>query len=417
MKNNKILENRPELTNEQIKKGMDFNKIKNNAVIAKSAVLKSHIITGFWGFITISSIVLIYKIYNSPFTEKTQTIFIDTTKTNSATKKDVPTIYTKTTIDKKIANLVEPKSTLNNNTVAVLHLTKDTNVISTSTVQNIETSKNTNHIKSDVDFDDEETNDINKINQFTKAFGQDDIKELNKSFAKINNRLYASKYEVSNKLYMIFLNSLKQSNNKSLLAIAQIDTLKWLNKVPAIINESYVHYYHSHPAYQSYPVVNISYEAAKLFCEWLTVQYNSHPKRKFKKVLFRLPSEKEWIEAAQAGDSSAVYPWQGNELRNKKGQIVCNFRREKGIKDTIVINVKHFDNVDITTPITQYWPNKLGLYNMGGNVAEMVNEKGITKGGSWRDNANYLKNDAKYKYDGNAQPFVGFRYFMEILEK
>lgn len=244
------------------------------------------------------------------------------------------------------------------------------------------------------------------------AIGQVDIKEINRSMAKINNGLYASKYEVTNKLYMTFLGSLKQSNKTNLLSVAQIDTLKWRDKLS--YNEPYVHYYHTHPAYQNYPVVNISYEAAKLFCDWLTEKYNADPKKKFKKVLFRLPTEKEWVMAAQGGDSTAIYPWQGKDLRNNKGQIMCNFTRE--LNDTIGGKGNRFDNVDVTAPVFSYWENKFGLYNMSGNVAEMLKEKGIVKGGSWRDKSEYLKIDMKYKYDGTPQAFVGFRYFVEILE-
>lgn len=245
------------------------------------------------------------------------------------------------------------------------------------------------------------------------ALGQIHIKEIDGSLAKINDRLYASKYEVSNKLYMTFLNSLKRSNKTNFLSIAKIDTLKWKDKLN--YNEPYVQYYHIHPAYQNYPVVNINYEASKLFCEWLTEQYNSDTKRKFKKVLFRLPSEKEWIIAAQAGDSSAIYPWKGKELRNITEQVKCNFKRE--LKDTLRVTGKLNDNADITAPINSYWENNFGLYNMSGNVAEMINEKGIVKGGSWRDDSEYLKIDTKYKYDGKAQTFVGFRSFAEILEE
>ncbi len=245
------------------------------------------------------------------------------------------------------------------------------------------------------------------------TFGQLDTKEINNSLTKINDSFYASKYEVSNKIYMSFLNSLKQSKKLNLLAIAQIDTLKWTDKLT--YNPPYTQYYHSHPAYQNYPLVNISYEGATLFCEWLTEQYNADKKRKFKKVLFRLPSEKEWILAAQAADSNAIYPWEGNELRNKEGQVLYNYKRK--IKDTMWIDGKYVENIDVTTPVKSYWKNKFGIYNLGGNVAEMINTKGIVKGGSWRDDSAYLKINKKYNYDGKPQTFVGFRYFAEIIER
>ncbi len=236
---------------------------------------------------------------------------------------------------------------------------------------------------------------------------------MDKSLAKINEGLYASKYEVSNKLYMEFLNSLKQSNKTNVLAIAQIDTLKWIDKLS--YNEPYVHYYHSYPGYRNYPVVNISYEGATLFCEWMTEQYNANPKRKFKKILFRLPSGKEWAQAAQAGDGNAIYPWGGKELRNEKGQVMYNYKQK--VKDTMWIEGKYVENMDVTVPVKSFWKNNFGLYNMGGNVAEMINEKGIVKGGGWRDDSEYLKIESKYKYDGKANASVGFRYFAEIIEK
>lgn len=116
------------------------------------------------------------------------------------------------------------------------------------------------------------------------AFAQVDIKEINQSLVKVQDGLYASKYEVSNKLYMTFLSSLKNSNDTGLLAIAQIDTLRWRDKYS--YNEPYIQHYHKHPAYQNYPVVCINYEAAKLFCEWLTAQYNADPKENSRKCFF-----------------------------------------------------------------------------------------------------------------------------------
>lgn len=244
------------------------------------------------------------------------------------------------------------------------------------------------------------------------AFGQVDIKEVDQTLKKVNEELYASKYEVSNKLYMIFLNSLEHSNKADLLHVAQIDSLNWEDA--SSYNEPYVHYYHSQPTYLYYPVVNISYEGAKLFCAWLTKQYNSNPKRKFDKVLFRLPTEKEWISAARAGDSTAIYAWEGKSLRNRKGGFKANFKRE--LRDTVNVVAKIPSNGDITAPVNSYWGNSFGFYNMSGNVAEMLKEKGIAKGGSWTDGPESLKIEANYNYDGNAQTHVGFRYFAEILE-
>ena len=158
-------------------------------------------------------------------------------------------------------------------------------------------------------------------------------------------------------------------------------------------------------------------EGAELFCHWLTDEYNKDPKRKFHKVVFRLPSEAEWILAAKGGDPEASYPWKGTALQNKKGRYNCNFKRpgenEMGQPGELV------DGADVTAPVLSYSPNAFGLYNMSGNVAEMLTIKGRTKGGSWLDEAEFIDIDANQsEVDSDApSPTVGFRYFMEVLEK
>jgi formylglycine-generating enzyme len=245
------------------------------------------------------------------------------------------------------------------------------------------------------------------------SYSQINIKEIDGSLAKVDDKLYASKYEVSNKLYMDFIRSLKSAGKKEELAIAIIDSLQWKEKLA--YNEPYVEYYHTHPAYANYPVVNISHKGALLFCEWLTKAYNADAKRKFKKVLFRLPTEKEWVKAAQGGDSAAIYPWKGTDLNNKKGMYVCNFSRPNDALSNVAGNLN--DAADITAPVKSYYPNNFGLYNMSGNVAEMIAEPGIIKGGGWRDHAEAMRIDSKATYDGKPRTTVGFRYFAEIIEK
>lgn len=416
MKNYKLIQNRPELTNGQIKEGMDFNKVKNNAVLAKSTFIKSLFIKGLLGIIAVSAVVVLYKNYPARVTEKPQGISTNSTNATQLSQQDTVARYSKAVPDKNPIALSERKVMASSSTI-ILPKT-DTTRVTPSTTNNPETNEGIptytdpasgDHIYPDI----KETKSSSNFASFITTLGKDDIKEIDKSLVKINERLYASKYEVSNKLYRAFLNSLKITDNNKLLQIAEIDTLRWRDK--SYYNEPYVQYYHTHQAYSNYPVVNITYEAANLYCEWLTTQYNSNPKREFKQIRFRLPSEKEWKAAAQAGDSTAVYPWKGQEIRNKKGQIMANFKVENG--GELFVNGKHEQYGDITTAVESYWANNYGLYNMSGNVAEMINERGIAKGGSWKDIAENLKINTRYKYDGHAQPFIGFRYFAEIIEK
>lgn len=253
------------------------------------------------------------------------------------------------------------------------------------------------------------------------------IKEIDRSVARITDAVYAGRYEVSNRLYSLFENDLKKNKKEELLKISKPDTLNWKDKL--YYNEPFVELYYRHPAYRDYPVVNVSYEAANLFCQWLTDKYNADPKRHFKKVLFRLPTEKEWENAARGGDTISNYPWGARLIQ--KGNHKCNYRpygdefikfdtlSKKLYIDTICnsgISVLLMDGADITVPVQAYWPNKSGLYNVCGNVAEMVNEKGISCGGGWRNTGGDVTVKSRRHYNKSAVD-IGFRYFMEIKEK
>jgi formylglycine-generating enzyme required for sulfatase activity len=246
------------------------------------------------------------------------------------------------------------------------------------------------------------------------TFGQIDVKQIDRSLAKINNQLYASKFEVSNKNYREFLQALIKQGRMTELSIARIDTLKWNDNISSYSNNPYVDYYHKHPAYNDYPVVNVSYEAAQIYCEWLTLTYNSSPNRKFNKVKFRLPSENEWEMAARGGDSLAKYPWKGEFLRTKKGLYLCNFARYKN--DSSSMERKSNNSEDITAPVNAYYPNGFGLFNVSGNVAEMISDKQIIKGGSWQSIPEFLTITSKQSNDGNPKPTVGFRYFVDVVD-
>ena len=53
-------------------------------------------------------------------------------------------------------------------------------------------------------------------------------------------------------------------------------------------------------------------------------------------------------------------------------------------------------------------PNNYGLYNMSGNVAEMVYERGIAYGGSYLDPGYDIRIDSEKPYDAPS-PLIGFR--------
>lgn len=215
--------------------------------------------------------------------------------------------------------------------------------------------------------------------------------------------LFMSQTEVSNKNYINFLKSISDEDSIKNKPNSAMWNITFNEENPM------AEYYFSHPAYQNYPVVNITYEQANNYCEWLTKMLNNTYHNQ--KVLVRLPTEKEWEFAAKAGNNIAIYPWGTESMRveegKEKGKFQANFVLKKGIT--------MMDGATITAPVTSYWPNDFGLYNMSGNVAEMVAEKGLVKGGSWNSRADWLRIE-KQQYVYSASPEVGFRYVVEVIE-
>ena len=124
---------------------------------------------------------------------------------------------------------------------------------------------------------------------------QPDYKVLNNSLAKSNDSLYISKYEASNDDYRIFRDYAKSTGDSLLIEKVKIDSMQWVRK--DFYNTPFVEHYHIHEGYGEYPVVNVSYQSATKYCDWLTKQYNGNKKRKFEKVKFRPPTKNEWVIA------------------------------------------------------------------------------------------------------------------------
>ena len=125
-----------------------------------------------------------------------------------------------------------------------------------------------------------------------------------------NQLLYAGKLEVSNGEYKDFINSLRQSGGQTEAAQYDYDTSVLSRKYPWFKDESFMKNYFSNASYDEYPVMSVSFEGAQKYCEWLTRKYNDLPGRKFRKVVFRLPTEEEWMKAVDVYPG-ARFPWYG----------------------------------------------------------------------------------------------------------
>ena len=211
------------------------------------------------------------------------------------------------------------------------------------------------------------------------------------------------------------------------------DTTCWVNDFQNSYNEPYMRLYFSHPSYNEYPVVGVSWEQANAFCNWRTdyLLAGLGPQARFVQR-YRLPTEAEW-EFAARGKEENVYPWRAEEeMKSDKGCYYANYKVNKGDYTQ--------DGNLITTRAGSYPPNSNGLYDMAGNVAEWTStaytaqgirgmsdlnpefsynaakedpyrmKRKVVRGGSWKDGARFIRSDVRgYEYQNEQRSFIGFR--------
>jgi formylglycine-generating enzyme required for sulfatase activity len=182
------------------------------------------------------------------------------------------------------------------------------------------------------------------------------------------------------------------------------DTLIWNHKLS--YSEPYVEYYYRHPAYRNYPVVGISYEQVQAYCKWRPERVRENyaiENKQDLKIEYRLPTKEEWEWLSNNG-TDIFYTQNG---KNKKGIAILNCKR--AVTDSVYTPKGNVgDAGDVTAPVKSYQKNRFGLYNFIGNVAEMIAEKGISKGGSWKQFMEECRPGIDTPYQ-KPEAWLGFR--------
>jgi formylglycine-generating enzyme required for sulfatase activity len=116
-----------------------------------------------------------------------------------------------------------------------------------------------------------------------------------------------------------------------------------------------------------HPVMCVSWNDAHAYLEWLSKQTGKH---------YRLPSEAEWEYAARAR-SNTRYPFGDNPAE------LCKFANTFDQSGKAAITqltgktreaIPCDDHAELTTVVGMYKPNSFGLYDMLGNVSELVED-------------------------------------------
>ena len=130
------------------------------------------------------------------------------------------------------------------------------------------------------------------------------------------------------------------------------------------------------------PAVQVSWQQAAAFCNWLSTKeglpafytqkngivtgYNASSSG------YRLPSEAEWAWAARAsGQTLLRFPW-GDTF--PPTQVVGNYADASSAYVTGSTLNNYADGHVLSAPVASFRPNQHGLYDMGSNTSEWVND-------------------------------------------
>jgi formylglycine-generating enzyme required for sulfatase activity len=132
-----------------------------------------------------------------------------------------------------------------------------------------------------------------------------------------------------------------------------------------------------------HPVVQVTWEQAALFCNWLSAKESLPPVYVQKENVwvvaepmatgYRLPTEAEWEYCARISQNQALlkYPW---------GDVFPPSSPSGNYADISAKNLlpayleNYNDGYSVTAPAEKFKPNSLQLYDMGGNVAEWCHD-------------------------------------------
>ena len=202
-------------------------------------------------------------------------------------------------------------------------------------------------------------------------------------------------------------------------------------------NWNHAEYHNTTPVSQGpdFPVVNVSWNDAQAFCNWLTKTERTSGKISARQK-YRLPTDAEWSCAVGIGNRETgatpkeksaklenVYPW-GTQFPPPPG--AGNFADQSAFN--YFTNWPHIENYNdgfvTTSPVGSFKPNALGIYDLAGNALEWCNDfydtsihQRVLRGGAWNNCGpkSLLSSYREHAAPGRFSVVTGFRCVLETI--
>jgi len=193
---------------------------------------------------------------------------------------------------------------------------------------------------------------------------------------------YIGVTEITNEEYRKFYDSklleLGLSGSKEFFP----DMTKWETEWPYSYNTPMKKHYFTHPRFNDFPVVGITWDQATSYCKWKSEKLKALLEKKGikSKAEFRLPTEIEWEFAAikkedKSNETNKVRYYLPMNCEMKEINSLGNIGKIVD-RNNLVVRSHLEDGHLYTCKVASHRPNDKGIYNMFGNVSEWTNDQG-----------------------------------------
>lgn len=158
---------------------------------------------------------------------------------------------------------------------------------------------------------------------------------------------------------------------------------QWVQQAETLVQKPEFNWQSDPQQGEDEPVVNVSWNDAKAFCDWLSAEEGKP---------YRLPTEAEWEYACRAGADTRFYGGDNEAALLKIGNVrgfrleLVSETKQKGFTHTRMAP-RPKDGYAFAAPGGRFRPNGFGLFDMTGNVSEWCAD--------WFDGAYYATSPAQ----------------------